>query len=169
MKKQRNRLWAIVWTVAALAGCSAPVQKAAVQTGRTERTEQAEAYVEAAHSLLKEADGFTAQVDVEVSVQGEESVVQSVVSMQKEPLEMQVESKKIYADAEQETELFWEEDAEAVNLYTNYDGHWTEMTLTEEAAMQTLQIYNTLYHLESIFDIAQDWTVTKADAVIRSL
>ena len=154
MKKRQKRLWAVVCMVLVLAGCSAASQKTA-----------GEDYVETAYSLLQQADSFAAQVNMELSIEEEESSMQAVVSMCREPLKMKVEYVESDAETVQETELFLEEDADAMNLYTGHDGYWTEKTMTKEAALQEMQIYNTLHNLEMILNTMQDITVTKADAV----
>lgn len=161
--KIQGRLWllCLIWMLSALTGCGGGAEKDAQK-----EQEQAAAYVKKAHSILEEADSFAAEMEIEVSLlENGENTTQATVTMQKEPLEMQVESVTAFSDTEQETEMYLEEQEEAVNLYTNYNGNWTEMTMLADDAMRNLQIYNTLYNMETIFSIAQDWTITEADAV----
>ena len=158
MKKQR-KLWLLCFLFA-LTGCGG----AEATRSAPKVQEQAAAYVEKAHSILEEADSFAAEMEIEVCLlENGENTTQATVAMQKEPLEMQVESVTAFSDAEQETEMYLEEQEEAVNLYTNYNGSWTEMTMPADDALQNLQIYNTLYNMEAIFSVAQDWTMTETD------
>ncbi len=160
MKKQR-KLWLLCFLFA-LTGCGG----AEVTRSVPKAQEQAAAYIEEAHMMLEEADSFAAEMEIEISLlENGENTTQATVAMQKEPLEMQVESVTAFSDTEQETEMYLEEAEDAVNLYTNYNGSWTEMTMPADDALQNLHIYNTLYNMEAIFSIAQDWTMIEADDV----
>lgn len=165
---KKKCLFAFLWLVLVLTGCGSakPVQE--VQKARNLKTEdiQAQAYVEKAHSVLEEADSFAAEMEIEVSfLENGRNKTQATVMMQKEPLKMHVESVTVFSNTEQKTEMYLEETEDAVNLYTNYDGNWTEMTMTQDDAMQNLQMYHTLYNMETIFSAGRNWTIAERDTV----
>ena len=71
---------------------------------------------------------------------------------------MALDSTLTFDDLVQEYDMYLEETEDAVNQYMSYDGQWTEMTMKEDSAMKGVQIYNTLYNLETIFSAAENWT-----------
>lgn len=160
-------LLGIFWLGLLLTGCTgAEEEQRAKQAKKVQKAEQAAVYVEQAHELLEEADSFAAEMEIEISLlENGENTTNAAVTMRKDPLQMQVESVTAFSNMEQETMMYLEKEEEVVNFYTNYNGNWTEMTMTQEDAMRNLQIYNTLYNMETIFSVVQDWTVTQADAV----
>ena len=116
-------------------------------------------YVQKAHAMLEEADGFTADFEATVKMKdSDKTVTKGVVTLVKEPLYMALDSTLTFDDLVQEYDMYLEETEDAVNQYMSYDGQWTEMTMKEDSAMKGVQIYNTLYNLETIFSAAENWT-----------
>ena len=156
MKKQMKRglLSAAFVGIFMLAGCG----------GAAEKTEEISAevtaeYVQKAHAMLEEADGFTADFEATVKMKdSDKTVTKGVVTLVKEPLYMALDSTLTFDDLVQEYDMYLEETEDAVNQYMSYDGQWTEMTMKEDSAMKGVQIYNTLYNLETIFSAAENWT-----------
>ena len=156
MKKQMKRglLSAAFVGIFMLAGCG----------GVAEKTEEISAevtaeYVQKAHAMLEEADGFTADFEATVKMKdSDKTVTKGVVTLVKEPLYMALDSTLTFDDLVQEYDMYLEETEDAVNQYMSYDGQWTEMTMKEDSAMKGVQIYNTLYNLETIFSAAENWT-----------
>ncbi|MBR4935411.1 MAG: hypothetical protein IKZ01_06025 [Anaerotignum sp.] len=156
MKKQMKRglLSAAFVGIFMLAGCG----------GAAEKTEEISAevtaeYVQKAHAMLEEVDGFTADFEATVKMKdSDKTVTKGVVTLVKEPLYMALDSTLTFDDLVQEYDMYLEETEDAVNQYMSYDGQWTEMTMKEDSAMKGVQIYNTLYNLETIFSAAENWT-----------
>ena len=137
-----------------LAGCGGAAEK--VEEISAEVTAE---YVQKAHAMLEEADGFTADFEATVKMKdSDKTVTKGVVTLVKEPLYMALDSTLTFDDLVQEYDMYLEETEDAVNQYMSYDGQWTEMTMKEDSAMKGVQIYNTLYNLETIFSAAENWT-----------
>ncbi|MBR6542767.1 MAG: hypothetical protein IKT73_06135 [Anaerotignum sp.] len=156
MKKQMKRglLSAAFVGIFMLAGCGGAAEK--VEEISAEVTAE---YVQKAHAMLEEADGFTADFEATVKMKdSDKTVTKGVVTLVKEPLYMALDSTLTFDDLVQEYDMYLEETEDAVNQYMSYDGQWTEMTMKEDSAMKGVQIYNTLYNLETIFSAAENWT-----------
>ena len=156
MKKQMKRglLSAAFVGIFMLAGCGGAAEK--VKEISAEVTAE---YVQKAHAMLEEADGFTADFEATVKMKdSDKTVTKGVVTLVKEPLYMALDSTLTFDDLVQEYDMYLEETEDAVNQYMSYDGQWTEMTMKEDSAMKGVQIYNTLYNLETIFSAAENWT-----------
>ncbi|MBR5815962.1 MAG: hypothetical protein IKY38_00905, partial [Anaerotignum sp.] len=156
MKKQMKRglLSAAFVGLFMLAGCGGAAEK--VEEISAEVTAE---YVQKAHAMLEEADGFTADFEATVKMKdSDKTVTKGVVTLVKEPLYMALDSTLTFDDLVQEYDMYLEETEDAVNQYMSYDGQWTEMTMKEDSAMKGVQIYNTLYNLETIFSAAENWT-----------
>jgi len=143
----------------ALAGCGG----AAENPSNTEEY-SAEVLVQEAHALLEEADSFAADFKAVVAM-GEfgGTITEGTVTMVKEPLYAKVDTILTFGDQEQQYALYLEKAEDAVNQYMNYDGEWTEMTLTEESAMMGVQIYHAVYNMETILSAAENWAVEEED------
>ena len=158
MKKQMERwlLGAAFCGMLAMTGCGGGASEAEEIS-----PEQVAEYVQEAQEMLEEADSFTADFKVESQMRDEDpTVTEGVVTMVKEPLFMLVDTSLNFIDRSLEYDTYLEEAVDAVNQYMNYDGQWTEMTMTEDAALTGVQIYNTLYNLETILSAGENWTVT---------
>ena len=137
----------------ALAGCG---------SGGSENNLSAEEYAEKAHVALEKADSFASTFAAEVQMKGSGGTkTEGTVTMVKEPLFMNVDTTLAFDTLEQEYVLYLEEADSVVNQYMSYDGEWTEMTLNEESALAGTQIYNTLYNMETIFTVVENWTAEK--------
>ena len=156
MKKQMKRglLSAAFVGIFMLVGCGGAAEK--VEEISAEATAE---YVQKAHVMLEEADGFTADFEATVKMKdSDKTVTKGVVTLVKEPLYMALDSTLTFDDLVQEYDMYLEETEDAVNQYMSYDGQWTEMTMKEDSSMKGVQIYNTLYNLETIFSAAENWT-----------
>ena len=143
----------------ALAGCGSKAENITADV--------AAEYVQKAHQMLEEADGFTADFQAEVQMKGSGSTkTEGAVAFVKEPLFMNVDMAMTFDTLEQEYDLYLEEAEGAVNQYMGYDGEWTEMTMDKESALTGTQIYNTLYNMETILTAAENWTVEEKDGCI---
>lgn len=147
----------------ALAGCGnateSPVDKEEVS---------AETLVQEAQRILEETDSFAADFKAVVAM-GDfgRTLTEGAVTMVKEPLYAKVDTVIAFSDQEQTYELYLEKTEDAVNQYMNYDGQWTEMTLTEDSALVGVRIYNTLYNMETIFSAVESWTVEEDGANMK--
>ncbi len=170
MKKQIKRLMLGMTMVGiwALAGCGGAAGDTEGLEGQTKTPEE---YVATAVEALKQADSFTADFRAEVVMQdsGERSATEGKVTFVEEPLYMYVNTQMTF-DHEaydraiiQVSETYLEESGDAVNLYMNYDGQWTEMTMTEENAMSSLKIYDTGTNLQTILNAAENWQEEAAE------
>ncbi len=160
MKKMK---WFLLGAVCmlALAGCGSSASEAAENI--TEGT--AEEYVQAAHKMLEEADSFAADFKATVSMNGtDKTTTRGQVAFVKEPLYMKVANTLVFGDTEQEYVTYLEKGEDGVDQYMSYDGQWTEMTMTEEDALTGVQLYHTLYNMETIFSSVENWTMEQDGA-----
>lgn len=158
MKKQKKWLllgMALVG-IATMAGCGGGASSAAMAEG------SAEEYVQAAKDALTAADSFTAEFQATVSMEGTgETVTDGKITFVKEPLYAKVDTDMDFSGTTEGYAVYLEESGDAVNQYMNYDGQWTEMTLTEENALSSIQVYNTLENMELILSAAENWSVSR--------
>lgn len=159
MKKQKKWLMlgmALV-EIFAMAGCGS----GAADTAGTITEGSAEEYVQAAKDALAGADSFAADFTAVVSMEGSgETTTRCKIALVREPLYAKVDTKMDFDSTEEEYTLYLEESGDAVNQYMNYDGSWTEMTMTEENAMLGIKIYDTAENMRIFLDAAEDWTMT---------
>lgn len=158
MKKQKKwlMLGMALAGILAMAGCgsNAGETAAAITEG------SAEEYVQAAKAALAAADSFTAEFTANVSMEENgEMIADGDIAFVKEPLYAKVDTKMSFESMDQSYAIYLEESSDAVNQYMNYDGQWTEMTMTEENAMGSIQIYNALKNMEAILSAAENWTI----------
>ena len=156
MKKRWKLLLFGAACMFAMAGCGAE--------GKEEITaEAAQEYVQKAHAMLEEADSFAADFHAVADMGGgNETTAEGTVTFVKEPLMAQVHTKMDFDNAMRkstsEESIYLEEVDGVVSQYMNYDGQWTEMTMEKESALLMVQIYNTLYNMETIFMAAENWS-----------
>lgn len=158
MKKQMKRLMlgTVFVGILAMAGCSAAETAEPITEG------SAEEYVQAAHKTLEQADSFTADFEVVVSMEGTgQTITNGQITMVKEPLYVKVDTKMDFDSTAQEYTVYLEENGDAVNQYMSYDGQWTEMTMDKDSALSGLQVYHTLYNMETILSAAENWTIAE--------
>lgn len=158
MKKQKRRLMLgmALAGILAMAGCG----NDAAETFATITEGSAEEYVQAAKDALAAADSFAADFEALVSMEGAgKTTTKGEITLAKEPLYAEVHTKMDFDSIAEEYTLYLEESDGAVNQYMNYDGRWTEMTMTKEDAMGNIQIYNTLNNMEIILSGAENWTI----------
>ena len=156
MKKRIRGLLIGTVCVFALAGCGS-------DGGAQNMTEgSAEEYVQAAHEMLEQADSFAADFKAEVQMKGsDKTVTEGTVELVKDPLYMKVDTTLDFGDLEQDYDMYLEKAEDAVNQYMSYNGEWTEMTMTEDSALVSVQLYHTLYNMETIFSSGENWTAEK--------
>ena len=168
MKKKLKGLLLGTACVLGLAGCGSNAPEAAENI--TDGT--VEDYVQAAHNMLEAADSFAADFKAVVSMGGaDETTTRGKVAFAKDPLYMKVTNTLVFGDTEQEYETYLEKGEEGVDQYMSYDGQWTEMTMTEENALTSVQLYHTLYNLETIFSSVESWNMEQdgAEMVLQGI
>lgn len=158
MKKQKRRLMLgmALAGILAMAGCGSDAGEtaAAITEGSVEE------YVQAAKDALAAADSFAADFEALVSMEGAgKMTTKGEITLVKGPLYAEVHTKMDFDSTAEEYTLYLEESDDAVNQYMNYEGRWTEMTMTKENAMGNIQIYNTLDNMEIILSGAENWTI----------
>ncbi|MGN0136021.1 hypothetical protein [Anaerotignum sp.] len=158
MKKQKKWLMlgmALVG-ILAMAGCGGSAGDTA------ETASSPEEYVQAAKEALAAADSFAADFEAAVSMEGTgETNTKGKITLVKEPLYVKVDTKMDFASTKEDYAIYLEKSGDAVNQYMNYDGQWTEMTMTEENALSGIQVYNTLYNMETILSAAENWEIAE--------
>ena len=156
MKKRWKLLLFGAVCVFAMAGCGAESKEEIT-------ADAAQEYVQKAHAMLEEADSFAADFHAVADMGGgNETTAEGTVTFVKEPLMAQVHTKMDFDNAMRkstsEESIYLEEVDGVVSQYMNYDGQWTEMTMEKESALLMVQIYNTLYNMETIFMAAENWS-----------
>ncbi len=156
MKKRWKTLLFGAVCMFAMAGCGAESKEEIT-------ADAAQEYVQKAQSALEEADSFAADFHAVADMGGgNETTAEGTVTFVKEPLMAQVHTKMDFDNAMRkstsEESIYLEEVDGVVSQYMNYDGQWTEMTMEKESALLMVQIYNTLYNMETIFMAAENWS-----------
>lgn len=142
--------------ILAMAGCGGN----AAETSAVITEGSAEEYVQAAKDALAAADSFAADFEAVVSMKDTgKTSTNGEITLVKEPLYVNLDTKMDFDSSQEAYTIYLEESGDAVNQYMNYDGRWTEMTMTKENAMGGIQVYNTLYNMETVLSAAEDWTI----------
>ena len=150
MRKQRENRWlgVVAAAVFAFSACSAGTLASA------------EEYIQAAKTTLQAQNSYTAAFEAVVAMNGAGNMTsKGKVTFVAEPLFMQVDTDMIFENGRQNYTLYLEKKGEAVNQYMNYDGEWTEMTLQESNAMDSVQIYHAVQNMETLLAAAENCTL----------
>lgn len=164
-KNMRRVLGVTLMGIFTLAGCGGA---AGDTENGTLQAKTAEEYVQAATDALENAEGFEADFNAEISMDGSGAVsTDAKVAIRKKPLQARVDIHHDFDGASQASSIYLEEKGETVNLYMDYDEQWTEMTLSPEDAMNNVRIYDTADNMGSLLSAARDWQVeaTEGDIV----
>lgn len=143
-------------------GAEAPASDSAVEFA-------AEEVVLAAREALAEADGYEADFEAVVAMaNANETQTSGTVTLAEEPLSMLVDIRMAFDDSEEmayfDEKIYLEESGDAVSQFMNYNGQWTEMTLSPEDAMTGVQVYDTAGNMQIVLEAAENWQLTeKAD------
>lgn len=160
---KKNKIWTNSILAAAmafcLAGCGAsPVEETA------DETVSAVEYVAEAKQVLEETSSYSAALKVLSSMDGSSDSMEADIAVIADPLCMKVDIENILSGQTVRTQTYLEESGEnEVNMYMNYGGQWTEMSLTAEAALQNMQIYDVKENLLQVLEKGQDWTQTSEE------
>lgn len=149
--KNKKRVLVSILSMALLAGC-----------GSSSAGGSAEELVQNAKTILAEANGYQSEFQAIVSVENTGTTTTTgQVTYVGEPLSMKVDTHMTYDDETQAMEydqvVYLEENGDEVSQYMNYNGQWTEMTLSKDAAMQSVQVYDALGNMQILLDAAEDW------------
>lgn len=164
MKKTYWRRMLPILGIWLLTGCGAeaPASDSAVEFA-------AEEVVLAAREALAEADGYEADFEAVVAMaNANETQTSGTVTLAEEPLSMLVDIRMAFDDSQEMTyfdeKIYLEESGDAVSQFMNYNGQWTEMTLSPEDAMTGVQVYDTAGNMQIVLEAAENWQLTeKAD------
>lgn len=160
MKKQKKWLALLLLGVLALTGCGS----SAGEPAQADVEGSAEEYVQAAKDALAEADSFTADFTATVSMEGAgKTATTGQIAMVEEPFYMKVDTVTDFDGMEQPYTIYLEESDDAVNQYMNYEGQWTEMTMTAENALLGVKIYDVVENMQTILSAAEGWELNTAD------
>lgn len=149
--KNKKRVLVSILSMCLLAGC-----------GSSSAGGSAEEIVQNVKTILAEANGYQSEFQAIVSVENTGTTTTTgQVTYVGEPLSMKVDTLMTYDDAGQaanyEQVVYLEESGDEVSQYMNYNGQWTEMTLSKDAAMQSVQVYDALGNMQILLDAAEDW------------
>lgn len=149
--KNKKRVLVSILSMCLLAGC-----------GSSSAGGSAEEIVQNVKTILAEANGYQSEFQAIVSVENTGTTTTTgQVTYIGEPLSMKVDTLMTYDDAGQaanyEQVVYLEESGDEVSQYMNYNGQWTEMTLSKDAAMQSVQVYDALGNMQILLDAAEDW------------
>lgn len=166
MKKQKKWLVLILLGVLTLTGCGS----SATEPAQAAAEGSAEEYVQAAKDALAEADSFTADFTATVSMEGAgKTATTGQIAMVKEPFYMKVDTVTDFDGMEQPYSIYLEESGDAVNQYMNYEGQWTEMTMTAENALLGVKIYDAVDNMQMILSAAEGWELNAADGQLTAV
>lgn len=147
----------VVWTAFCLAGCGTTE---AVETEDVQNADVA-ALIEEARQNLEEAENYTGALNVVSRMEDSEDNTEVSIAFCQEPLQMKVESVNTFDGQTNTTQTYLDDDTdEGINMYMNYNGQWTEMMLTEEAAMESMQIYDVRENMNLLLQYATNWMET---------
>lgn len=164
MKKQKNqKRWGMVLLSALLlTGCGSAGETAGKMSGRS-----AASYASAAQQALAEADSFSASFGAKVEMQGGSATeTNGTVLMVQAPYFVKIDTTMTFDHTTQTYAVYLEEQEDGINQYMNYDGQWTEMTMTKENAQSSTQIYHAQENMETLLTAITDWTAVEDGEVV---
>lgn len=158
MKRQKKwRMLGMAFVgIFAMAGCSSSASEP------MEEIRTAEEYVQMAKNALAEADSFAADFEAVASMEGSgETVTTGHTIFVKEPLFMKVDTNMAFESTQQQYTIYLEgEGKDAANQYMDFEGQWTEMTMTKENAMLGVKIYHTAENMQIFLNAAEGWEIS---------
>lgn len=162
MKKQMKRLMLglMLLGTGVLAGCG-NADTAVEQNAADGKT--IEEYVQEAKESLETADSFSADFKNVLYDDSGAFTLDTKVIWVKDPLNIKVDTYGVDEKGGTQHSVTYLErgEGDAVNLYMNTDGgQWTEMTMTEENALDTVLSNNALEHMRVLLSAAEDWKLT---------
>ncbi|MBM6830423.1 hypothetical protein H9X85_12395 [Anaerotignum lactatifermentans] len=159
---KKNKIWMSSILAAAMVlsmtGCGAsPAEDTATQT------RSAEEYVTEAAQTLTEAGSYAGTLKVVSRMDDNEDSMAAEIAMIEEPLQMKVDIENMFSGQSVRTQTYLtEKNEDEVSMYMNYGEEWTEMSLTAEMALQSMQIYDVRENLLLALEKGQDWTQSGA-------
>ncbi|MFV0314795.1 MAG: hypothetical protein ACK5I7_06780 [Anaerotignum sp.] len=156
----------LMGTMVFVSGCGAkPASSDNVADGENIAAE----YVDLAKSKLENASDFTSVFYGEAKM-GQETartVFNAEVKMIRQPLLVSIAMMDSYGTNEVKSQLYLEKVRNMVNMYTMYDGQWTEMTLDETNAVKSVGIYDAPTNMALLLTAGENWEQTSSkDGVI---
>lgn len=139
-----------------VSGCAA---KPTSSHGAVPSENATENYIALAKSKLDTATNFVSDFYAEVQMDGKGDITISKanVQMMQEPFVVGVKMQDSYGENTLSSQIYLEKANDDVNMYMDYDGQWTEMTLDEKNAMKSVGIYNAVQNMNLLLASGENW------------
>lgn len=139
-----------------VSGCAA---KPTSSDGATSNESATENYIALAKTKLDGTTNFVSDFYAEVQMDGKGDITISKanVQMMQEPFVVGIKMQDSYGENTLSSQIYLEKVNDDVNMYMDYDGQWTEMTLDEKNAMKSVGIYDTAQNMNLLLASGENW------------
>jgi len=163
-----NRIKQISATIAVLCfmtGCSAEVATVAAEVQEEVKSDMTDIsvndYIELANRYLESADDFRGELQIEMQMGSEDEVifVGAKIAMIREPLSVSIETQNHHDGVVRMFNTYLEEEADSVEMYMNYEGSWSQLTLQKSTVNNHVDFYDIQNNMYLLLNTAQNLTV----------
>ena len=145
-------------SVLALTACSSgqAIEQAAQQRMTPEE------YVTAAIEVLQTAESFTGNIQIVSQMDESKADVNATISMVRQPLRTFIEENTSFDGQSSGSQIYLDAQNDGTNamMYMKYGNQWTELSLTQDAALDNVQIYDIRENMLLLLQNSNNWTMT---------
>lgn len=145
-------------SVLSLAACNSgqAIEQAAQQRMTPEE------YVTAAIEVLQTAESFTGNIQIISQMDESKADVNADISMVQQPLRMFIEENTNFDGQSSGSQIYLDAQKDGTNamMYMKYGNQWTELSLSQDAALDNVQIYDIRENMLLLLQNSTNWTMT---------
>ncbi len=162
MKKQYKYLAIcfVIWTAFGLTSCGA----AQYGEGNAQQDMTPEGYITQVSELLQAAESYTGKLEVTTKTASESYRTTADISKINNPLKAQMEERYVYGDTRLITEIYMEEVDDIVNLYRQYEGLWTAISLPKSEALKSMRFFDVGVNIQILLQKGTNWKEVERNA-----
>lgn len=159
MKKQYRYLAICfaIWSVFTLASCGAaqPMQENAQQSMTPEM------YIAQASEFLQKTDSYVGRLEVTTKTASESYCTTADVRKISKPLKANIDEHYTYGNSKLMTEMYIEEADDIINLYREYEGVWTAISLPRAEAVKSMRFFDVGGNISVLLQKGTNWKETE--------
>lgn len=166
--KMKIAVTAILCTMVFLSGCNAkPTSDGDADLAKGETAE----YIASAKETLESASSFASDfyAEVQMNEEKEKTISKAKVEMIREPLTVGITTQDLFGNTTTDSQIYLEKTNDGVNMYMSYNGQWTEMTLEEENAMNSVGMYDAAKDMDLLLASGENWEQVSAKGGIVTI
>lgn len=119
-----------------------------------------EEYVTAAIETLQTAESFTGNIQIISQMEESKADINANISMVAQPLRMYIDENTHYDGQSSGSQIYLDaqQDGTSTMMYMKYGNQWTELSLSQDAALNNVQIYDIRENMLLLLQNSTNWT-----------